>query len=150
MSLLDLSDNLPPDPPASHASAHRHTSMMVKQACGHAGYHTLSTELLWGLTTPILPTSVLYCVIFLARFIPCVHTKGLTDLWSGGRVYRHVDSKSSTIQTFQIMIILYNYHHSMELYRKISRVYCRLYCYECAAWVAMPMATNEWYFFRYT
>ena len=34
--------------------------------------------------------------------------------------------------------ILYNYHHSTKLYRKISRVCCRLYCYECAARVTMP------------
>ena len=27
---------------------------------------------------------------------------------------------------------------------------CRLYCYKCAARVTMPMATNEWYFFRYS
>ena len=38
---------------------------------------------------------------------------------------------------------LYNYPHSTKLYRKISRVCCRLYCYECAARVTMPMATNE-------
>ena len=29
---------------------------------------------------------------------------------------------------------------------EISRVCCHLYCYECAAWVTMPMATNKWYF----
>ena len=40
-------------------------------------------------------------------------------------------------------VILYNYHHSTKLYRKISRVCCRLYCYECAARVTMPTATNE-------
>ena len=39
--------------------------------------------------------------------------------------------------------IIYNYHHSTKLYRKISRVCCRLYCYECAARVTMPTATNE-------
>ena len=39
--------------------------------------------------------------------------------------------------------IIYNFHHCTKLYRKISRVYCRLYCYECAARVTMPMATNE-------
>ena len=41
------------------------------------------------------------------------------------------------------MIRIYNYHHSTKLYRKISRVCCRLYCYECAARVTMPTATNE-------
>ena len=40
-------------------------------------------------------------------------------------------------------VILYNYHHSTKLYRKISRVCCFLYCYECAARVTMPTATNE-------
>ena len=34
----------------------------------------------------------------------------------------------------------------MKLYQKISRVCCRLYCYECTAWVTMSTATNEWYF----
>ena len=48
------------------------------------------------------------------------------------------------------LVILYNYHHNTKLYRKISRVCCRLYCYKCAARVTMPMATNEWYFFRYS
>ena len=43
--------------------------------------------------------------------------------------------------------ILYNYHHSTKLYWKISRVCCCLYCYECAAQVTMPTATNEWCFF---
>ena len=46
---------------------------------------------------------------------------------------------------------MYKYHHSTKLYRKISRVCCHLYCYECTASnntdVTMPMATNEWYFF---
>ena len=46
-------------------------------------------------------------------------------------------------------IRLYKYHHSTKLYRKISRVCCRLYFYECAARVTMPTATNEWYFFQY-
>ena len=36
------------------------------------------------------------------------------------------------------------------LYWKISRVCCPLYCYECAARVTMPTATNKWYFFRYS
>ena len=41
-------------------------------------------------------------------------------------------------------LLLYNYnHHSTKLYQKISRVCCRLYCYECAARVTMPTATNE-------
>ena len=40
-------------------------------------------------------------------------------------------------------VILYNYHHNTKLYWKISRVCCRLYCYECAARVTMPTATNE-------
>ena len=35
------------------------------------------------------------------------------------------------------------YHHSTKLYRKISQVCCHLYCYECAAQVTMPTATNE-------
>ena len=46
--------------------------------------------------------------------------------------------------------ILYNYHHSTKLYRKISWVCYHLYCYECTAWVTMPTATSEWYFFRYS
>ena len=46
--------------------------------------------------------------------------------------------------------ILYKYHHSTKLYQKISRVCCRLYCYECAARVTMSTATNEWCFFRYS
>ena len=37
-------------------------------------------------------------------------------------------------------IVIYKYHHSTKLYRKISRVCCRLYCYECAARVTMPTA----------
>ena len=40
-------------------------------------------------------------------------------------------------------LILYKYHHSTKLHQKISRVCCRLYCYECAAQVIMPTATNE-------
>ena len=36
-----------------------------------------------------------------------------------------------------------NYHHSTKLYRKISRVCCRLYCYGCAARVTMPTATRN-------
>ena len=47
-------------------------------------------------------------------------------------------------------MLLYNYHHSTKLYGKISRVCCRLYCYECAARLTMPKATNEWYFFWYS
>ena len=34
------------------------------------------------------------------------------------------------------------YHHT-KIYRKISRVCCRLY----APWVTMPMPTNKWYLF---
>ena len=45
-----------------------------------------------------------------------------------------------------IVLILYNYHHSTKLYRKISPVCCRLYCYKCSARVTMPMAINQWYF----
>jgi len=30
--------------------------------------------------------------------------------------------------------------------KNISLVCCRLYCYECAARVTMPTATNSWYF----
>ena len=37
-----------------------------------------------------------------------------------------------------------------SLYRKISWVCCRLYCYSCCAQVTMPTATNEWYLFRYS
>ena len=47
-------------------------------------------------------------------------------------------------------ITSYNYHHSNKLYRKISWVCCRLYCYKCTARVTMPTATNKWYFFRYS
>ena len=50
-----------------------------------------------------------------------------------------------TVSLYCNPAILYKYHHSRKLYWKISRVCCRLYCYECAA--AMPTATNEWYFF---
>ena len=39
--------------------------------------------------------------------------------------------------------IVYKYHHGTKPYQKISRVCCRLYCYECAAQVTMPTATNE-------
>ena len=48
------------------------------------------------------------------------------------------------------LVWIYKYHHSTKLYRKISWVCCRLYCCECAARVTMPMATNEWYFSRYS
>ena len=34
--------------------------------------------------------------------------------------------------------------YSTKLYQKISWVCCRLYCYECAAQVTMPTATNKW------
>ena len=40
--------------------------------------------------------------------------------------------------------------HLFILYRKIWWVCCHLYCYECAARVTMPTATNEWYIFWYT
>ena len=40
--------------------------------------------------------------------------------------------------------------HLFILYQKILWVCCRLYCYECAARVTMPTATNEWYIFWYT
>ena len=33
-----------------------------------------------------------------------------------------------------LLLILCKYYHSTKLYRKISRVCCRLYCCECAAW----------------
>ena len=33
-----------------------------------------------------------------------------------------------------------------KLFWKKSQVYCRLYYYECTAWVTTPMATNKWFF----
>ena len=44
--------------------------------------------------------------------------------------------------------ILYRYPYSTKL--AIPQVCCRLYCYECTAWVTMPMATIEWYFFLHS
>ena len=41
--------------------------------------------------------------------------------------------------------VLYKYHNCAKLYRKISRVCCRLYCYKYAAQVPMPMTANKWY-----
>ena len=48
----------------------------------------------------------------------------------------------------QIVRIIYNYHHSTKLCRKISQVCYHLYCYECIARVTMPMVTNGWYSFQ--
>lgn len=42
---------------------------------------------------------------------------------------------------------IYYYHHSIKLYKIFC---CCLYCYECVAWVTMPIATNNWYFFQYS
>ena len=85
--------------------------------------------------------------------------------WSLAQVYTtcpqvHIAEENMTANqftTFVIMhyntytlVLLYKYHHSTKLYQKISRVCCRLYCYECAAQVTMPTATNEWYFFQYS
>ena len=39
----------------------------------------------------------------------------------------------STLLKLITHVIIYNYHHSTKLYRKISRVCCRLYCYECVS-----------------
>jgi len=45
---------------------------------------------------------------------------------------------------FEVVFVkIYNYDHSTKLYRKISRVCCRLYCYECAARVTLPTATGD-------
>ena len=68
-------------------------------------------------------------------------TKGfpLLRCWGRGSLYR------TSIDTY----VCY-YHHCMKLYQKVSRVCCCLYYYECAAWVTMPTATNEWYFFWYS
>ena len=55
-----------------------------------------------------------------------------------------IPEKIVFLPTFPVSFhLIYNYHHSTKLYRKISRVCCRLYCYECAARVTVPTATNE-------
>ena len=41
-------------------------------------------------------------------------------------------------------LCIYKYHHSKKLHRKISQICCHPYCYECAARITMPSATNEW------
>ena len=39
----------------------------------------------------------------------------------------------STLLRLITHVVIYNYHHSTKLYWKISRVCCRLYCYECVS-----------------
>ena len=57
-----------------------------------------------------------------------------------------------SVKSIRIRQILYKYHHSTKLYRKISRVCCCLYCYKCAARVTMLTATSDifsgiaWYY----
>ena len=38
--------------------------------------------------------------------------------------------------------VICNYHHSMKNITRLNC--CHLYCYECAARVTMPTATNKW------
>ena len=81
-----------------------------------------------------------------------IHTSTLykarmSPVLNGSSAIRHF-KHSNAIEirdriTFDFYTGLYNYHHSTKLYWKISRVCCRLYCYECAARVTMPTATNE-------
>ena len=58
-----------------------------------------------------------------------------------------VGAPADMVKLYGSLICMFNYHHRMKLYQKISRVCCRLYCYECATQVIMPTAINQWYSF---
>ena len=51
---------------------------------------------------------------------------------------------SLTLLNINVLNIYYKYHHSTKLYQKISRVCCRLYCYECAG-IARYYGDNDFY-----
>ena len=55
------------------------------------------------------------------------------------------ECKTFWVQVHAQVNNIYKYHHSANLYWKISRVSCHLYCYKCAAQVTLPTATNGWF-----
>ena len=64
--------------------------------------------------------------------------------WLADSLYYYTLLFYSPIILVSTYEILHNYYHSTKLYRKISHVCFRLYCYECAARIRMATATNKY------
>ena len=93
------------------------------------GHTILDTKLFWVNTHQA--QQILICLMY----YPCI-------IFLSGNTTLLLKTLHVAV-SYSYNVILYNYHHNTKLYRKISRVCCRLYCYECAARVTMPTATNE-------
>ena len=94
--------------------------------------------------TSLFPLFLLFFLIYTMYW--CFHL----SIMSRRACHCKRDHLFSNIVFLCYSTIQYKYHHSTKLYWKMSWICWCQYCYESAAWVTMPAATNEWYYFWYS
>ena len=94
--------------------------------------------------TSLFPLFLLFFLIYTMYW--CFHL----SIMSRRACHCKRDHLFSNIVFLCYSTIQYKYHHSTKLYWKMSWICWCQYCYESAARVTMPAATNEWYYFWYS